>query len=205
MKKLLCVALLSVVWIAGSAFGPDTGELNNSDRRKINNYLKKTKAALVSKVEALSDEQWNYKPSPDVWSAAEISEHILKAESVVLKRVGNTDNMERKPELMASIDEKSEEMIAFIVARETKLSAPEPVAPTKSFASPEAFISAFEKRRSETADYVRSLDKPVKSYYEVFGPIGEVNGYHWLLFISAHTERHIKQLDEVLSDPGFPG
>jgi hypothetical protein len=48
------------------------------------------------------------------------------------------------------------------------------------------------------------LSKPIKVDYEKFGPIGEVNGYHWLMFFSAHTERHMLQLDEVLSADNFP-
>lgn len=204
MRKLLTVAFLAVVWIAGSSFSFEEGELTKEDRKRINNYLKKTKSALVGKIKSLSVEQWNYKPTPEVWSAAEIAEHILKAESVVLKRVDNVSDKEYKPELMASIEKKTQEVLDFTVGRATKLKAPEPVAPTNAYATPKAFIEAFAKRRNETNTYVKNLEKPIKAYYETFGPIGEVNGYHWLLFISAHTERHIKQLEEVLNHPQFP-
>lgn len=204
MKKLVTTILLVGIWMANSSFGPPSEELSKEDRKAIISYLKKTRFDLIQKVKSLSDEQWHFKPGPDKWSAAEICEHILKAEGVVLKRVDNLEGKEHKPELMAGYKEKTNEMIAFIVGRSQKFQAPEPVAPVGTIESSEEFIKAFELRRDETYQFVKTIDKPIKSYYEVFGPIGEVNGYHWLMFISAHTERHIVQLTEVLNDPGFP-
>ncbi len=188
-----------------SAFKPDEGHLTKSDRKEINNYLKKSRTALIEKIESLSDEQWRYKPTPETWSPAEIAEHIFKAESVILRRVETIIEKEYKPELMPNSKQKAEEFVELIVGRKEKFKAPEPVAPTGSFESPKIFIEAFKKRREETNGYVKSVDKPLKAYYENFGPVGEVNGYHWLLFISAHTERHIKQLEEVLNHSQFPG
>lgn len=204
MKKLMTTILLMSIWMVHSSFGPTSEALTKEDRKAIISYLKKTRADLVQKVKSLTDEQWHFKPAPDKWSVAEICEHILKAETVVLKRVDNLEGKDHKPELMDGYKEKGVELIDFIVGRSQKFQAPEPVAPTGTMASPEEFIKSFEARRNETYTFVKSIDKPIKAYYEVFGPIGEVNGYHWLMFISAHTERHILQLTEVLSDPGFP-
>ena len=35
-------------------------------------------------------------------------------------------------------------------------------------------------------------------------PLGPLDGYQWLVFIAAHTERHLAQLREVKADPKFP-
>jgi hypothetical protein len=36
-------------------------------------------------------------------------------------------------------------------------------------------------------------------------PLGQpLDAYQWLLFISAHSERHTKQILEVRGDPNFP-
>lgn len=204
MKRVITTILMVGLWVTQSSFLTSQEELNKEDRKAIISYLKKTRGELVHKVKSLTLEQWVYKPAPNVWSVAEICEHILKAEDVVLKRVDNLEGKEHKPELMAGYKEKGEELIAFIVGREKKFQAPEPVAPKGTLASPEEFIKAFDARREATYEFVKTIDKPIKAYYEVFGPIGEVNGYHWLMFISAHTERHTLQLNEVLADPGFP-
>lgn len=204
MNRIITTTWVVCLWLATSSFSTDPETLTKEDRKAIISYLKKTRGELIEKVKSLTVAQWTYKPSPEVWSVAEICEHILKAEAVVLRRVDNIAAMTHKPELMSGYKEKGEEMIAFIVGREKKFQAPEPVAPAGTIESPDEFISAFERRREETMAYVKSLNKPVKAYYEVFGPIGEVNGYHWLMFISAHTQRHMVQLDSVVTDPGFP-
>jgi hypothetical protein len=36
------------------------------------------------------------------------------------------------------------------------------------------------------------------------GPVGKMDGYEFILFIAAHSERHVKQIDEVKADPNFP-
>lgn len=204
MNRIITTTWVVCLWLATSSFSTDPETLTKEDRKAIISYLKKTRDELIEKVKSLTVAQWTYKPSPEVWSVAEICEHILKAEAVVLRRVDNIAAMTHKPELMSGYKEKGEEMIAFIVGREKKFQAPEPVAPAGTIESPDEFISAFERRREETMAYVKSLHKPVKAYYEVFGPVGEVNGYHWLMFISAHTQRHMVQLDGVVADPGFP-
>ncbi len=36
------------------------------------------------------------------------------------------------------------------------------------------------------------------------GPVGNMDGYQFILFIAAHSERHVKQIKEVEADPSFP-
>jgi hypothetical protein len=31
-----------------------------------------------------------------------------------------------------------------------------------------------------------------------------LDAYEWVLFLTAHSERHLKQIQEVKSDPNFP-
>ncbi len=36
-------------------------------------------------------------------------------------------------------------------------------------------------------------------------PLGrKLDAYQWVLLISAHCERHMKQIEEVKADPNFP-
>src|SRR5229473_1113247 len=35
-------------------------------------------------------------------------------------------------------------------------------------------------------------------------PLGKLDGYEFVLFIAAHSERHTKQINEVKADPNFP-
>jgi len=35
-------------------------------------------------------------------------------------------------------------------------------------------------------------------------PIGVLDGFQWFLFLASHSERHLKQIEEVKSDPHYP-
>lgn len=204
MKKLLCMLLLAGVWITSSSFGDKPETLTKEDRKTLTRYMKQSKATLIGKIKDLTPEQWSYKPAPEVWSVAEICEHIYKAEPGVLKKATEIDQQEYKPDQMVDYKTRGDEIKAFVIGRTEKFQAPKPIRPEGAFESPQAFIEDFIIRRDATIDFVKTTDKPLKAYYEVFGPVGEVNGYDWLMIIAAHTERHTRQLMEVLEDPGFP-
>jgi hypothetical protein len=40
----------------------------------------------------------------------------------------------------------------------------------------------------------------------VDSPLGgpKLDAYEWVLFVSAHSQRHTKQIEEVKADPNFP-
>lgn len=205
MKKYLSTTLLMIIWIIGSSFSPlKEGDLTKEDRKYINDYLKQSQKELFSRIKNLSDEQWTFKATDSAWSAAEICEHIFKTEGTLVKRADAMDTTTFKPQTKEYVKERVDFIINFLQNRERKFKAPEHIQPEGRFATAKDFISSFKKKRNETMEYVNAVEKPLKGYYKAFGPLGEISGYHWLVFISAHTQRHIKQLDEVVASPEFP-
>ena len=204
MKKYLCTGALMIIWFIGSSFSPGEGDLTKEDRKYINDYLKKSQKELFNRIKSLSDDQWNFKATETSWSPAEICEHIFKTEGTLVRRADAMDTTTFKPQSEEYVKEKVDFIIDFLQNRERKFNAPDHIQPKGQFASAKDFVAAFKKKRNETISYVNSVEKPLKGYYHEFGSLGEISGYHWLVFISAHTQRHIKQLDEVLSNPEFP-
>lgn len=197
--------MLVIAYIIGSSFSSlKEGDLSKEDRKYINDYLKQSQKELFSRIKNLSDDQWTFKANETSWSPAEICEHIFKTEGTLVSRADAMDTTTFKPQSEAYVKEKVDFIINFLQNRERKFNAPEHIQPEGQFTSAKAFMSTFKKKRSETMDYVNSIDKPLKGYYKKFGSLGEISGYHWLVFISAHTQRHIQQLDEVLKNPDFP-
>jgi hypothetical protein len=59
------------------------------------------------------------------------------------------------------------------------------------------------KIRERTMEFLTST--PGLRDHVMDSPLGQpLDAYEWLLFISAHSERHTKQILEVKADPGFP-
>ena len=125
----------------------------------------------------LSEAQWNFKPAPDRWSVAQVMEHISGADDFIPVNLLK----EKVTILPAGAPGRDVKKIdaaveAMIPDRSHKAQAPEPLVPNNRFGS------------SEGMD----------------GLVGKMDGYEFILLIAAHSERHVKQIDEVKADPNFP-
>ncbi len=178
--------------------------LTPADRDRSVRHLEATRQALVDATARLSEAQWHFKPAPDRWSAAEIVEHIALSEDLLFKLV--TDQVMRTPALPEESDDvqKVDGMVlAMIPDRSTRFQAPEPVRPTGRFGSPENTLQLFLESRSRTLGFLNTT--PNLRAHAMDSPLGrKLDAYQWILYISAHCERHTKQLNEVKADPNFP-
>jgi hypothetical protein len=151
----------------------------------------------------LSDAQWTFKPAPEKWSVAETAEHIAAAEDFLMDRV--TDKVVKAPARTeaANLKEIDDFVLTAIADRTSKVKAPEPLMPTKRFGSPAETMKHFQASRAKTLKFVTET-KDLREH-AVESPLKKVlDAYQWVLFVSAHCERHTKQILEVKADPGFP-
>jgi len=181
------------------------GEVTKADRDTLVAHLKKTEAAFLKSIEGVSDAQWKWKSAPDRWSVAETAEHITKAEDMLRGRVeGMLKVPAAAPDLLAKTKGKEEVILKVIPDRTQKRTAPEPLVPKGSFASKAALIEAFKAARAKTLALAGG-PTDLRAYADATLPIGETDAYQGILFLSAHTERHTKQILEVEATAGYPG
>ena len=199
MKKvilLLPVLLLSNILAIGQT-------LAAADRDKGEQYLQQTRDGVVAAVKGLSDAQMKFKPAPDRWSVAETLEHIALAEDFLFQNI--TNNIMKAP--AGALDRDTAKIDAFVLAaipdRSHKAQAPEPLRPTARW-TPSETLDHFLASRAKTIAFLEST--PDLRAHVVNGPPlnQPMDGYDWLLFIAAHSERHTKQILEVKADPNFP-
>lgn len=198
MKKvsLLCCALLV---LATAAFGDS---LTPVDREKGVKYFEQTRDGVVAATKGLSPAQLNFKPAPDRWSIAEVLEHIALAEDFIFQNI--TTKIMQAPAGPADRDiAKLDAMVVAMVSdRSHKAHAPEPLVPTGRW-TPSETLDHFLASRAKTIAYLQST--PDLRDHVVDSPMKQpLDAYEWLLFISAHSERHTKQILEVRADPNFP-
>ena len=91
---------------------------------------------------------------------------------------------------------------AMIPDRSHKAQAPEPLVPNNRFGSPEGSLKQFLESRATTEQFLRSTAGLRDHVMD--GPVGKMDGYEFILFIAAHCERHVKQINEVKANPNFP-
>lgn len=179
------------------------GEVTKADRDKLVDHLKKTEAAFLKSIDAVSDAQWTWKSAPDRWSVAETAEHITKSEDLLRGMVEGMMKAPAAPDLLAKTKGKEEVILKNIPDRSKKGTAPEPLVPKGSFASKAALIEAFKAARAKTLA-IASGTSDLRAYAQAGLPVGEIDAYQGVLFLSAHTERHTKQIDEVKATAGYP-
>jgi len=199
MKKLF--ALLGLLTLALS--GLHAQDVTAEDRAKGLAYLEKTQAGVIAAAQGLSDAQLAFKPAPERWSVAQVLEHIASAEDMLMGMV--TGQVMTAPARADGEDVKAidELILTAIPDRTQKRSAPEPLIPTNRYGSAAEALKHFRESRAKTIAFLK--DTAGLRGHAIDSPLGKkLDGYQWLLFIAAHSERHTKQMLEVKADPSFP-
>ncbi|MFO1488429.1 MAG: DinB family protein [Verrucomicrobiota bacterium] len=199
IKKLLLALCLTVVLAPALR----AEEVSPAELKRAVQYLEKTRADLFAATKGLSAAQWNFKPATNRWSVAEVTEHIAAAEDFLRDMFTNkvmTASARAAGEDVKAIDEF---VLQAVPDRSHKVSAPEPLQPNNRFGSPKDSLKHFKASRAETIKALKKT-KGLRDH-ALESPLGKkLDGYQWFLFISAHSERHVKQLNEVKADPAFP-
>jgi hypothetical protein len=178
-------------------------ELTQAEKDRAFQYLESTKASVLEATKGLSAAQWNFKPAPDRWSVAQIMEHIAAAEGFVRDGLIKEEVMV-SPQGQPDRDVKKidDAVLTMIPDRTRKAQAPDPLQPRNRFGSPDESIKHFIESRATTEQYLKTT--PGLRGHVMDGPVGKMDGYEFILFIAAHSERHTKQIAEVKADPNFP-
>lgn len=177
--------------------------LTSEELKRAADYLEKTRAGVVEATKGLSDAQWTFKPAPDRWSAAEVTEHIAASEDFLMGMVN--EKVMSAPPRAEPVDVKAIDdlVLQAIPDRSHKLQAPEPLIPVNRFHSGKESLEHFQASRAKTEAFLKQT-KGLREH-AVESPLGKsLDGFQWVLFIAAHSDRHTKQILEVKADPKFP-
>jgi hypothetical protein len=206
LSGVLCLVLaLALASIAQTAATPAPATLSAEEREAALKNLQATHDAFLRSIAGLSEKQWRFKPAPDRWSVAEVSEHIAVSESAIFGMVqSKVMTSPAAPEKRAEVAGKDETVLKMVPDRSHKAQAPEFLKPTNRWATREETTKAFEDSRKATMDYVRTTNDDLRDHFGPHPLLGPLDAYQWILLISAHSERHTKQIEEVKADPNFP-
>jgi hypothetical protein len=195
--------ILIVVLVVTGTAASSGQEITQADMEHGLQYLESTKKLVLDATQGLSEAQWNFKSAPDRWSVAQVMEHIAASEDFI--RVGLVqEKVMTSPAGETGRDVKRIDAAveAMIPDRSHKAQAPDPLVPNNRFGSPEGSIKHFLESRATTEEYLKTT--PGLRDHVMDGPVGKMDAYEFILFIAAHCERHVKQINEVKADPNFP-
>lgn len=174
---------------------------------EIFDSIDETRGRLDARLMGLSIRQEGFRPASGGWSIAEIVEHLAimeerllrlmtmmvkKAESAGLQRDGEAASFQP-----VSLDQFAER------SRQEKYIAPETVRPPGGI----SVQVSLERMRQSRAGLralrprIEATDLTSARYpHPAFGPL---DLYHWLVMIGFHEDRHLHQIEALLSSPEY--
>lgn len=198
MRSSLCMLLI------GASLLPLSAEpISKGDREFGMSALHASRKLFLDSVAGLSDAQLNFKPAPEKWSIAEIAEHVALAEQFIFQAA---DAALKSPahEKMADPGKMDETILARVPDRSTRATAPEALRPQNHFKSTVEAVEAFKSLRDAHIKYLSETQDALREHFFKNPVLGDIDAFQWILFMSAHTERHVGQILEVKASPGFP-
>jgi hypothetical protein len=198
MRKILALCILAVAPILAA----ESGAMNDAERTYLIEQLEKSKKDFLSSIAGVTATQWQFKPSPEVWSVAECAEHIILSEDYLRGAAQGMLKSAPVERPATSTSEQDQKIVGMIGDRSHKGKAPEPIVPSGKFATPADAATEFTARRDNSLDYARTTTD--LRVHVTKGPVGPMDAYQLLLLMAAHTGRHTEQIREVQANAGYP-
>ncbi len=200
MKKIFLLLMLPVLFCGFKTF--DVTGITDEERGFAVKHLKQTSDDLIKTVEGLTDAQLNFKPAPDRWSVLECVQHITLSSQGLWHMTDSVIHQPKDDTLKSSVQD--EQFIKMVEDRSFKAQAPEMFKPIKSpYHTLRGTLTAFKADRAKLIDYVSNTTDDLRGHFAKL-PFATIDTYQFILMISAHTNRHTQQLNEVKADPNFP-
>ena len=199
MKKVI-IPILVLALVSFTGFNL---KLTEKERTMGVEEMSKTRDRLLSAVEGLSEAQLNFKSSPDSWSIAECVEHLAISENSFGQMLQGAVQTPADPSKRDSVKMSDEKLMGIITSREQKVKTQEPFEPSGKFGNHEETLQAFTSKREEHIEYIKTTEDDLRNHYGQL-PFGAIDGYQILMFMSGHTERHVKQIEEVIAHADYP-
>ncbi len=161
--------------------------------------LRASRDSFLAACSPITDLQGKFKPAPDRWSIEECAEHIALVENGLLLRL----TQEAIPSERADRPDRQVELRKLATNRTTKRQAPERVRPSGQFGSLQKALGQFAANREKTIAYLSACqdDLHVRS---IAHPVGTMTCHEYVIFMTAHTLRHLAQIAEIQQTPGYP-
>jgi hypothetical protein len=133
----------------------------------------------------------------------ECVKHIAAAERNLWAMVEASLNQPANPEQRAGIKFTDQELIKAVKDRTNKAKTFEALEPANSpYKTTAEALDAFKENREKLIAFVKSTKADLRNHVSVL-PIGTYDAYQFILLISAHSNRHTQQINEVKTAVGF--
>lgn len=178
--------------------------MDAKERQFVVEHLAQSRERLVLTIEGLSDEQRNFRPGEDRWSIADCVEHVTVVESSVLGSIQKVLQTPPEEALRSEVQGKDQLILERVPARERRVKGPAEAMPQGRWPEFEELVRQFEATRERSVRFSAVTQADLRNHFFPHPFLGLLDCYQWLLFLGAHCERHVRQMEEAKADPLFP-
>ncbi len=153
--------------------------------------LDETSSGLLKLVSWLDDDSFNTVPFKNSWTAAQVTVHVIKSNLAITKALYIDGKIiERAPD--ERVDELKDLFLDFIL----KMRSPEFILPRDDWYIKAEIIKDF----MQSIRQLKEESNHINLYEAISHPaFGEITKLELLYFVLFHTQRHIYQLQNILS------
>ena len=173
------------------------------ERDQILQYLAQSREMLARAVDGLSSEQRSFRAAADRWSVADCVEHLAVVEGNILKAIER--QLQQPPGEKPDTSGKDQVILDRVPGRVLRVKGPDTAMPNGRWPDFEESLRQFHTVRERTINFAAETQGALREYAFPHPFLGPLDCYQWLLFLAAHCERHVGQMEEVKADPAFPG
>jgi hypothetical protein len=165
--------------------------------------IERRKRDLLAQLSALSSAQLAFRPQPDAWSLAEVADHLVRLEAVVLAGVEKgLPEHKRRPRLRQRL---MRPLVGLVLRSPLRVKVPTPVVVPRRDRTLDEVTQEWDEVRAALSGRLAGLDPARLGEPVMLHPIGgPADASAALRFIASHFDHHLHQVRRLRSHPGFP-
>ena len=179
-------------------------KFTEKDRESILKMFSDTQERYNKAITGLSDSQMSFRKSEKSWTIAQVAEHIMIAEGG-LRQFIDTGALKSPLNKDPKVKRISDGAIMLAVTnRNQKFQAPPVVQPKSSKMKIEELIAGMSAAREKNVRFLKSTKLDLRNHFAPNPLIGDMDAYQWFVFMNAHAERHLAQIEEIKAHKDYP-
>lgn len=164
------------------------------NNQTIQNAIVQTGEDLINRLRGISGKQLDTVPFEGSWTAGQVAEHILLSASGIAEMLRG-----KVTETTRQLEEQVATLQKIFLDYTTKMKSPEFVLPRATVHPKEGLINSLKFAFDSIAASAAALDLSMTCIDSEFPTIGYLTRIELCHFVVFHTQRHIHQLDHIIS------
>lgn len=157
--------------------------------KEILNEMNAVTGKLLQQITSTPDEHLNESPFEGSWTVAQVAEHILRSDALILKALHSKGRPAERP-ANANVEAIKELFLNF----DLKFKSPDEIMPSNRRYDKRTLIRLLLESRRQVNVVIAGYDLTEICRNEI---LGEMTRMELIFFIIVHTRRHIHQLENI--------